>query len=149
VIATSSRKETILLGERIGRSLKAGDVVALSGELGAGKTTLIQGIAKGLGIKDWITSPTFTIINEFKGPVNLYHMDLYRIDAIDEAFQEEMEEYFTKGGVAVIEWAEKARDILPEGTKEITLKILSENKRKIEIKGIEIGSQKLEVRRKK
>lgn len=138
MIATSSREETILLGERIGRSLKSGDVVALSGELGAGKTTLIQGIAKGLGIKDWITSPTFTIINEFKGAVDLYHMDLYRIDTIDEAFAEEMEEYFMKGGVAVIEWAEKAKRILPKGTKTIELKILSENKRKIEIKGLEI-----------
>jgi tRNA threonylcarbamoyladenosine biosynthesis protein TsaE len=149
VIGTSSREETVLLGERIGRALKAGDVVALSGELGAGKTTLIQGIAKGLGIKDWVTSPTFTIINEFKGAMDLYHMDLYRIDAIDEAFQEEMEEYFKKGGVAVIEWAEKARDILPEGTIEINMKILSENKRKIEIKGIKIGSKKEEVRSKK
>jgi tRNA threonylcarbamoyladenosine biosynthesis protein TsaE len=138
VIATRNRKETILLGERIGKSLKAGDVVALSGELGAGKTTLIQGIAKGLGIKDWVTSPTFTIINEFKGPVDLYHMDLYRIDRIDEAIEEQMEEYFTKGGVTVIEWAEKAGPILPEGTIEINLKILSDDERKIDIKGIKM-----------
>jgi tRNA threonylcarbamoyladenosine biosynthesis protein TsaE len=138
VIATSDRNETILLGERIGKSLKAGDIVALSGELGAGKTTLIQGIAKGLGIRDWVTSPTFTIINEFKGTVNLYHVDLYRIDRMEDALDVEIEEYFTKGGVTVIEWAEKIKPLLPDKTIEINMDIISDNKRKIKIKGLKI-----------
>jgi tRNA threonylcarbamoyladenosine biosynthesis protein TsaE len=138
VIATSDRNETILLGERIGKSLKAGDIVALSGELGAGKTTLIQGIAKGLGIRDWVTSPTFTIINEFKGTVNLYHVDLYRIDRMEDAVDVEIEEYFTKGGVTVIEWAEKIKPLLPDKTIEINMDIISDNKRKIKIKGLKI-----------
>lgn len=138
MIATSSRNETILLGERIGKSLKAGDIVALSGELGAGKTTLIQGIAKGLGIRDWVTSPTFTIINEFKGRIDLYHVDLYRIDRIEDALDVEIEEYFTKGGVTVIEWAEKIKPLLPEKTIEIDIDIISDNKRKIEIKGLKL-----------
>jgi tRNA threonylcarbamoyladenosine biosynthesis protein TsaE len=138
VIATRNRNETILLGERIGKSLKAGDIVALSGELGAGKTTLIQGIAKGLGIRDWVTSPTFTIINEFKGRIDLYHVDLYRIDRMEDALDVEIEEYFTKGGVTVIEWAEKINPLLPDKTIKINIDIVSENKRKIEIKGLKI-----------
>jgi tRNA threonylcarbamoyladenosine biosynthesis protein TsaE len=138
VIATKSCKETILLGERIGRSLKPNDVVALSGELGAGKTTLIQGIAKGLKIENWVTSPTFTIINEFKGKTGLYHIDLYRINDIEEAEDLAIEEYFTKDGVTVIEWAEKIAPILPEKTIRIGIKIVSENERSVDIKGIKI-----------
>lgn len=138
MIATKNRNETILLGERIGKSLKAGDIVALTGELGAGKTTLIQGIAKGLGIRDWVTSPTFTIINEFKGAVNLYHVDLYRIDRMEDAIDVEIEEYFTKGGVTVIEWAEKIKPLLPDNTIEINMEIISDNKREIKIKGLKI-----------
>jgi len=134
VTLTHSREETVLLGERLGRSLKPNDIIALSGELGAGKTTLVQGIARGLGIKDWVTSPTFTIINEFKGPVNLYHVDLYRIENMEDALEVEIEEYFNKGGVTVIEWAEKIKPILPEDVMEIELKIISENERKIEIR---------------
>ena len=90
MIFTGSRDETIRLGERIGKALKAGDIIALHGELGAGKTTLIQGMAKGLGVKEWVTSPTFTIINEFKGKINLYHVDLYRIDKMEDALEVEL-----------------------------------------------------------
>jgi tRNA threonylcarbamoyladenosine biosynthesis protein TsaE len=138
VIATKNYKETILLGERIGRSLKPDDIVALSGCLGAGKTTMIQGIAKGLGVENWVTSPTFTLINEFEGKLNLYHIDLYRIENIDDAEDLAIEEYFTKGGVTVIEWAEKIRSILPVKTIKIGIKIVSENERSFEIKGIKI-----------
>ena len=138
MIATKNYKETILLGERIGRSLKTDDIVALSGCLGAGKTTLIQGIAKGLGVQNWVTSPTFTLINEFEGKLNLYHIDLYRIENIDDAEDLAIEEYFTKGGVTVIEWAEKIDSILPAETIRIGIKIVSENERSIDIKGIKI-----------
>jgi tRNA threonylcarbamoyladenosine biosynthesis protein TsaE len=138
VIATKNYKETLLLGERIGRSLKSDDIVALSGCLGAGKTTLIQGIAKGLGVENWVTSPTFTLINEFKGRVDLYHIDLYRIDNIDDAEDLAIEEYFTKGGVTVIEWAEKIKSILPKKTIKISIKTVSENERSFEIKGIKV-----------
>jgi len=139
VIATKNYKETILLGERIGRSLKPDDIVALSGCLGAGKTTLIQGIAKGLGVQNWVTSPTFTLINEFEGNLNLYHIDLYRIENIDDAEDLAIEEYFTKGGVTVIEWAEKIDPILPAKTIRIGIKIVSENERSFNIKGLEMG----------
>ena len=138
MIATKNYKETILLGERIGRSLKPDDIVALSGCLGAGKTTLIQGIAKGLGVQNWVTSPTFTLINEFEGNLNLYHIDLYRIENIDDAEDLAIEEYFTKGGATVIEWAEKIKSILPEKTIKISIKIVSDNERKFDIEGIEM-----------
>ena len=138
MIATKNYKETILLGERIGKTLKPDDIVALSGCLGAGKTTLIQGIAKGLGVKNWVTSPTFTLINEYEGKLNLYHIDMYRVDNIDDAEDLAIEEYFTKGGATVIEWAEKIRSILPERTIKIGIKIISENKRSFDIKGIKI-----------
>jgi tRNA threonylcarbamoyladenosine biosynthesis protein TsaE len=138
VILTKSPEDTVLLGERIARSLKPNDVVAITGELGAGKTTLIQGVAKGLGINNWITSPTFTLINEFTGKLNLYHVDLYRIDSVADAEDIAIEEYFNKGGVTVIEWAEKIGPILPAGTVEIKISIVSDNERSLEIKGLSI-----------
>ena len=133
---TTSAGKTLALGQRIGRSLKQNDILALSGELGAGKTTLIQGVAKGLGISNWVTSPTFTLINEFSGRLNMYHVDLYRINHIDEVEDIALEEYFNKGGVTVIEWAEKAEQMLPKGTIKINIKIISENEREFEIEGI-------------
>jgi len=138
VILTKSPEDTVLLGERIARSLKPNDVVAITGELGASKTTLIQGVAKGLGINNWITSPTFTLINEFTGKLNLYHVDLYRIDSVADAEDIAIEEYFNKGGVTVIEWAEKIGPILPAGTVEIKISIVSDNERSLEIKGLSI-----------
>jgi tRNA threonylcarbamoyladenosine biosynthesis protein TsaE len=138
VITTKSPKETVHLGSRIAKHLKPDTVVALSGELGAGKTTLIQGIAKGLGIDNYVTSPTFTLINEFKGKKDLYHIDLYRINDIRELEDLSIEEYFNKGGIVVIEWAEKAKDILPKGTIDIGIKIKSDNERQFTFKGMEL-----------
>ena len=135
-----SAGETISLGERIGKSLKPNDIVALIGDLGAGKTTLIQGMAKGLEVENWVTSPTFTLINEFKGRLDLYHVDLYRINSIEEAMDIAIEEYFTRGGVTVIEWAEKIKPLLPEETIEINIKIKSENEREFEVRNLEMRS---------
>lgn len=132
---TRSREETVNLGEKIAKSLKSGDVVALSGPLGAGKTTLIQGIAKGLGIHNYVTSPTFTLINEFKGKLDLYHVDLYRLNDVSEAEDIAIEEYFERNGITVIEWAEKIKDILPDNVKHIDIKILGDEKRDIKTKG--------------
>ena len=137
---TTSAGETISLGERIGKSLKPNDIVALIGDLGAGKTTLIQGMAKGLEVENWVTSPTFTLINEFKGRLDLYHVDLYRINSIEEAMDIAIEEYFTRGGVTVIEWAEKIKPLLPEETIEINIKIKSENEREFEVRNLEMRS---------
>jgi tRNA threonylcarbamoyladenosine biosynthesis protein TsaE len=128
---TLSAQETTALGQRIGAQLKSGDILALSGPLGAGKTTLIQGIAQGLEIKDYVTSPTFILINEYQGRLPFYHIDLYRLE--DPAQIEDLGifEYFEKDGIVVIEWAERLGDLLPENAKQIKIEVRGENKRKI------------------
>jgi len=99
-------------------------------------------MAKGLDIKNWVTSPTFTLINEFKGRIDLYHIDLYRINAVEEAEDIGIEEYFKKGGITVIEWAEKIIPLLPENVIEIKINVVSENKRRFEIKNLEMGDER-------
>jgi tRNA threonylcarbamoyladenosine biosynthesis protein TsaE len=131
VIETSSPEETLDLGRKIGVQLKAKDILALSGPLGAGKTTLIQGIALGLGVTDYVTSPTFILINEYLGRIPLYHIDLYRLEDLSQIEDLGIEEYFDKPGAAVIEWAEKLGDLLPEKAKNIKIEITGENSRKI------------------
>lgn len=135
MIETKSATETINLGKRIGKLLQAGDVVALIGRLGSGKTTLTQGLARGLGVKrkDYVTSPSFTLIKEHKGRIPIYHIDLYRIDNIKEIFNLGYEEYFYGEGVAIIEWADKIRKLLPREVLIINLEIIGENRRKIEL----------------
>lgn len=116
---TTNAEETIRLGERIGRILSDGIVIALIGKLGAGKTTLVKGIARGLGVKELIHSPTFTLIHEHKGRIPLYHFDLYRITEKEELHDIGYEEYFYGSGVTVIEWPEKIIDLLPPDHLEI------------------------------
>ena len=131
VIITRSAEETIELGRKIGTILKPDEVVALTGQLGAGKTTLIQGIAEGLGVKDYVTSPSFIIINEYQGRFPFYHVDLYRLDEGAEVLDLGIEEYFDRGGVCVIEWAERLGGLKPKLCHEIEIEIVTENERKI------------------
>jgi len=128
---TNSACETIELGKNLASQLKPGEILALSGQLGAGKTTLIQGIAEGLGVKDYVTSPTFILINEYQGRLPFYHIDLYRLEDADQIEELGLSEYFEKGGVVVIEWAERMGDQLPESAKQIKIEVVDENKRKI------------------
>lgn len=128
---TKSAEETVELGKKIGAFLLANDVVALIGPLGAGKTTLIQGIAEGLEVKDYVTSPTFIIINEYQGRVPFFHVDLYRLDKVDDIEDLGIEEYFKRGGVCVIEWAEKLGELKPKRAEKIEIEIISENERKM------------------
>jgi len=128
---TSSAKETTSLGQKIGSQLSSGDILALSGPLGAGKTTLIQGIAQGLEVKDYVTSPTFILINEYQGRLPFYHIDLYRLEDPAQIEELGLSEYFEKDGVVVIEWAERLGDLLPENAKQIKLEVSGEDKRKI------------------
>ena len=132
-----SAEQTTELARRIGQRLQKGDVLALSGELGSGKTCFTGGLARGLGIdeKYRITSPTFTLINEYPAKFKLYHFDIYRIK--DYTVFEELgyEEYFSGEGVVVIEWAEKIAEILPESSFVITFEYLNETERKIIIRG--------------
>lgn len=121
VIETSSPEETGILGEKLGSILRAGDMVCLYGGLGAGKTCFAQGIARGLGIEGTVTSPTFTLINEYYGRLPFYHMDVYRLDSVMEMDDLGYEEYFYSGGVILIEWAEKINELLPEERLDITI----------------------------
>jgi len=99
-----------------------GYVVSIVGDLGAGKTAFTKGIAKGLGIEEHITSPTFTIVNEYEGGrLNLYHFDVYRIEDADELYEIGFSEYLYAGGVCVIEWADRIRSALPENTLYVTI----------------------------
>ncbi len=128
---------TRAFGERLGRLLKAGDVVALFGDLGAGKTTLTQGIAAGLEIDDEVDSPTYLLVQEHRGRLTLFHADLYRIEDSSSLTEMGFEEYFEREGVTVIEWAERATDILPEERLEIHLRYTpeAEDTREITLKG--------------
>ncbi len=129
---TQNPEATKQVGKNLGQHLSAGSIVALTGELGSGKTTLVQGIGEGLRIKSLIKSPTFVIINEYDGPLPLYHFDLYRLNNAEEILCLGYEEYFyEKRGVVVIEWAKKIKDFLPKGYLEINLKIVNLSKRKI------------------
>jgi len=133
---TRSVEETIALGERLAAGWPAGTVVALSGDLGAGKTALTKGIARGLGVTDTITSPTFTLVNEHaaRDGQRLYHVDLYRLDQPQQAVEIGIEEELAPNGWTVIEWAEKLGDVLPADAVRIHIEIVGENERKITIR---------------
>ena len=129
-ITLNNSDETIALGAQLASKLQAGDVIVLNGDLGAGKTTFTKGIAKGLGIKEIIKSPTFTIIREYQdGRLPLYHMDAYRLEN-GGAEDLGLDEYFDGDGVSVVEWAQFAEDELPDEFLSITFKRTDdENKR--------------------
>ncbi|UCD72443.1 MAG: tRNA (adenosine(37)-N6)-threonylcarbamoyltransferase complex ATPase subunit type 1 TsaE [Syntrophobacterales bacterium] len=137
-LCTSSPEETIQLGQFIGGILKPGSIVGLCGELGTGKTHLIKGLARGLGVDDryYVTSPSFTIINEYPGRIPLNHFDLYRLDDTQQMEELGYEEYFYGDGVTVIEWAEKILPFLPENRLMVEITHLSENRRKFRITGL-------------
>jgi tRNA threonylcarbamoyladenosine biosynthesis protein TsaE len=117
-LISQSPADTLHIGKIIGEALTGGEILGLTGELGTGKTCLTQGIAQGMGIPEryYVTSPTFTLVNEYPGRIPLYHMDVYRLAGSREMDDIGYQEYFSGDGVVVIEWAEKIADILPEGT---------------------------------
>ena len=121
-VKTRSYEETVEFGKKLGEILAPNDVICLTGDLGTGKTALTHGIAKSLGINSYITSPTFTIVNEHQGKYPLFHFDVYRIADPDEMFDIGFEEYLLAEGVAVIEWGEFIRDILPHEIININVK---------------------------
>ena len=126
-----TEEDTINLGKKIGEKLKKGDVVALDGSLAAGKTYLTKGIAKGLGIQEDITSPTFTLISEYSGRFNLYHMDVYRLEGVEDFLDLGTEEMLYGDGVCVIEWSKKVKQALPKNTIYIDIMVNDDNSRKI------------------
>jgi len=113
-ILSLSAEQTFNIGLILGKILKKGDIVCLSGDLGTGKTAFVGGIAKAFSIDSYLTSPTFTIVNEYSGEIPLYHFDVYRIGDIDELYDIGFEEYLYSDGVVVIEWAELVKDAIPE-----------------------------------
>jgi tRNA threonylcarbamoyladenosine biosynthesis protein TsaE len=136
-VISKSPEETLKVGELIGEILEPGDIVALIGELGSGKTCLTQGIARGLRVPDQlrVTSPTFTLINEYPGRIPLIHLDTYRLAGSQDLADMGYEEYFFGNNVVVIEWAEKIQDILPDKTIIIKLEYMDESSRRIDFSG--------------
>ncbi|MCX6004726.1 MAG: tRNA (adenosine(37)-N6)-threonylcarbamoyltransferase complex ATPase subunit type 1 TsaE [Chloroflexi bacterium] len=130
-LITTSPEQTQSLGSCIGRLAQGNDTYLLIGNLGAGKTCLVQGIAFGLGVKEYACSPSFMIAREYRGRLQLNHLDLYRLDHIEEIADLGIEEYFNVDSVCAIEWAEKGGNILPGDTLTAHLEYVSENKRKI------------------
>jgi len=133
VIITNSEYETVCEGEKFGRTLKPGAIVALQGELGAGKTALTRGIAAGLGIKANVSSPTFTIVNEYPGDPPLFHFDMYRLKSENELFDIGWDDYHDRGGVCVMEWSDKIHGAFFPDTITIKIENLGGDSRRLEI----------------
>ena len=116
-----SVQETEALGRRLAAVLRSGDVVAYRGDLGAGKTAFTRGLAAGLGSAARVSSPTFTIVNEYDGPLPLFHFDMYRLAGAGELFDIGWEDYLARPGVCAVEWSERAEEALPPGTITVTI----------------------------
>jgi tRNA threonylcarbamoyladenosine biosynthesis protein TsaE len=137
VVLTQSVTETLQLGKRMGRLLRSGEVVALTGELGSGKTHFIKGLAAGLGVErpDYITSPSFTLIHEYTGRIPFYHIDLFRLATEEEIEDLGLEEYLGRKGVAAVEWADRISTLLPKELLWINMRYLGPSIRSIQIVG--------------
>ncbi len=133
-----SAEETEALGAALAQKLRPGDVVAYYGDLGAGKTAFTRGLARGLGCAGRVTSPTFTIVNEYDGPTPLFHFDMYRLGSSDELYDIGWEDYLARGGVCAVEWSERISDALPPGVVTVTISRCTENEdwRRIAVEGV-------------
>ena len=135
--------EMINLGQKIGSLVYPNMVITMNGNLGAGKTTITKGIGKAMGIKRVINSPTFTIMKIYEGILNLYHLDVYRIESSESDF--ELEEYFYMGGVSVIEWSNNIKDLIPEDAIKLEFEIQDDASRVVTIIGPSDFINKLET----
>lgn len=134
---TNCPEETRALGERLAEQLQAGDVVVLEGELGAGKSELARGIAGGIGVTETVTSPSFTILNVYEsGRCPLYHFDWYRLESAEELYELGMDEYLGGDGIAIVEWAERCPEAVPDDAIRISLDVTGEQTRRIRIFGL-------------
>jgi tRNA threonylcarbamoyladenosine biosynthesis protein TsaE len=136
-VVSSSPAETQAAGERLGARLEAGAVVACVGELGAGKTCFLQGLARGLGVRSAVTSPTFVLVNEYAGRLRVHHLDAYRTGTLSELLDIGIEEFMYGDGVTVIEWADKLLPLLPPSTITVTITGLGDEPRRIVIEAPE------------
>ena len=126
---TENPEETQTLGEKLGKTLKRGDVIALVGDLGTGKTCLTQGIARGVGIAsdEVVNSPSYILINEYNGEIPIYHIDLYRLEDSEEIAELGLSEYIESDGICIIEWAERMSDLLPDTCIQIHITLADTN----------------------
>ena len=131
---TANETETLALAHDFAQTLRAGIVVALTGDLGSGKTVFARGIVQALGIDGKVPSPTFTLINEYNGTIPLYHMDLYRLNSIREIEDIGVVDYFYGDGICLIEWAEKLENLLPEDAVFVSFRQIDETSREISFK---------------
>ena len=132
---TNSPAETEAVGAALAAVLQPGAVIAYRGDLGAGKTAFTRGLARGLGVKESVTSPTYTIVNEYlSGSMPLFHFDMYRLGSEDELFDIGWEDYLERGGVCAVEWSENVADAM-EGAIIVTIEKLDEDSRRITIEG--------------
>ena len=134
-VVSRSAPETQVLGERLGRRLGPGDVVACIGPLGAGKTCFLQGLARGLGVTTDVTSPTFVLVNQYRGRLPVYHVDAYRTGSLTELVDLGLEEMLHGQGVTVVEWADKLLPLLPPRTVTVTIAGLGDEPRQIDLDG--------------
>src|SRR5690625_2405307 len=140
-IMTKSESETRMLAKTLSKYLKPGDVITLEGELGTGKTTFVKGIAEGLNIKRTVTSPTFTMIKQYSGDLPLYHMDVYRLEGMEEDIG--FDEHIYGNGVSIIEWAQFIEDFLPTERLMIQLEYIDDVSRKIKLNPVGLRYEKL------
>lgn len=131
---TSSANETMEFAKNFAKTIKAPKIIVLSGDLGAGKTTFTKGFAEGLGVSEIITSPTFTLLNEYTGNERMYHFDMYRLSSKEEAYELGFEDYFKKNdGIVLVEWAENVEGLFSPPYTKITIEKISDNEREIKI----------------
>lgn len=133
---TNSVHETEALGARLGKAVENGAVIAMYGDLGAGKTAFVRGLASGMGIDARVSSPTFTIVNEYAGERELFHFDMYRLGSSDELFDIGWDDYLKRNGVCVVEWSENVEDAFDGGEIKVTINRISDESRKITIEGV-------------
>ena len=133
---TSSEKETEAVGARVARAVSPGAVIAMRGDMGAGKTVFVRGLARELGYTGRVTSPTFTIVNEYLAPVPVFHFDMYRLEGEEDLYGIGWDDYLKRGGVCVVEWSERVEDALGEDVITVTIEPLDFEKRKITVEGL-------------
>jgi tRNA threonylcarbamoyladenosine biosynthesis protein TsaE len=136
-VETRNEEETRALGAQLGAAAEPGDVFILQGGFGAGKTTLVQGIAQGLGVEGPVTSPSFVIANEYEGRIPIYHLDLYRVEVMDSTTLEAIAEYFGGDGLCAVEWpASLPADLVPHATR-IAFSVTGDERRRLEVDTVE------------
>ena len=138
IVITNSEQETEALGARFAEKLPGGTVVAMYGDLGAGKTAFVRGMARGMGLNCRVSSPTFTIVNEYLGQRELIHFDMYRLSGADELFEIGWEDYLARGAVCAVEWSEKVEDAFYGDEMRVSIEKLDDTRRKITIEGAEL-----------